>query len=158
MSTVRRRTTFVLKWTKKIDHKVENTAKYAQRIDDRSRKNNIIIDQLIESRNEDTLAVVNHILNHALSIDGRSEIIVGMAYRIGVKTSDLNFNRNVFVKLTTTRGKDDDHARKITRGGNDGRPYYLTDDIPMSIKRKCADVHKYIKYLEHQKGQQDRKT
>lgn len=133
----------------KIGHKVDSTYRYAQGIDARMRKNNIIIDQLMESENEDTLKLVNEILDHALTPSERSLITVGRAYRLGVKSRDSKSCRKVFAEITTSNGKDliIDLARKITRNGNNGRPYYISDDVPEPIKRKKADIHKYINYM-----------
>lgn len=134
----------------KVDYKVDSAVKYTQGIDARSRKNNIIIDQLMEDDEENTLEKVNRILDHTLSLEERAEVYVGRAYRLGAKTRDLNFTRKIFVEFTSPRGKDIVmyNARKVTKSGNDGRPYYLSDDIPDSIKRRRADLHKYYNFLK----------
>lgn len=141
----------------KINFKVENSTRYSQAIDARTRKNNVIIDQLFENDNENTFVLVNQILDHTLSDNDRANVVVGRAYRLGIKPRDnrSHFTRKIFVEFSTPRSKDIvmENARKITKSGNNGRPYYITDDIPDAIKRKKADLHKYYNYLK-QKGRE----
>lgn len=33
------------------------------------------------------------------------------------------------------------------KSGNNGKPYYITDDIPESVKRRKADLHKYYELV-----------
>lgn len=40
------------------------------------------------------------------------------------------------------------YARNITKSGNDGRPYYLSDDVPEEVRRKKSDIHKYMRYMK----------
>lgn len=145
----------------KINYKVDCSIRYSQTLDARTRKNNVIIDQLNEGDNEDTLAVVNQILNHTLSVEERAEVTIGRAYRLGTKPRDSKsfFTRKVFVEFASPRSKDVVmmNTRKITKSGNNGRPYYITDDIPDSIKRRRSDLHKHFNYLK-QKGREVEKV
>lgn len=39
-------------------------------------------------------------------------------------------------------------ARIITKSGNDGKPYFINDDVPDSVKRRRSDMYKYMQHLK----------
>lgn len=126
----------------------ENKLSY-QNLDLKSRKSNVIIEQLIESEYENTLEMITSIFDHALPEHVRSKVDVIRAFRLGPKSIDNN-RRKILVELSDSRGKELvlEYARQITSAGNDGNAYYINEDLPPSIKRRKNDIYKYIKYME----------
>lgn len=118
-------------------------------LDNKSRRNNLIIDQLSEIDNEDTIMRINTILSNTLSKDELNEIKVLRAYRMGRKRPG-NACRKILVEISTPLGRDIciQQATKITKSGNDGRPYYVNEDVPEDLKRKKMDLYRYINHLK----------
>lgn len=58
--------------------------------------------------------------------------------------------RKIFVEMADARSKDlvMENVAHVVRCGNNGRPYYVNDDIPESLKRRRADIYKHMKHLE----------
>lgn len=131
-----------------------DSLKTLRSLDVRSRRMNIIIDQLNEAEGEDTQASLNNILDHALSPNDRQQVEVLKAFRLGTKTP-RGPPRKVFVELSTPKGRDVmlENARNISRIGNEGKLYYLNEDLPDDIKRRKNDLHKYVLYLRDRKHQ-----
>lgn len=139
-----------------IEHKTEQTGKLAQNLDMKSRRNNLVIDQLTEESNENLLNKLNEILDHAMADNNqgaRAEILISRAYRLGAVREGAKFIRKVFVELANARSKDliIEYAARIVKTGNNGRPFYINDDMPESLKRHKADIHKYMNYLKSRK-------
>lgn len=136
-----------------IEYQSEQNGRLANSLDLRSRRNNVVIDQLSEDHNENTLDKLNTILDHALANSNpgiRAEISIMRAYRLGTIREGSNYTRRVFVELANSRSKDlvIEYAAKIVKSGNNGRPYYINDDLPEKLKRRKADIHKYVNYLK----------
>lgn len=130
----------------KVD--LEEYGKKVQSLDTKSRRLNIIIDQLEESNNEDTLALINGILDHALSIADRPQVDIVRAFRLGQKTLD-GPPRKILIELSSPKGREIimANARNITRAGNNGRNYFINEDLPDAVRRHKNDMYKYVKYL-----------
>lgn len=133
---------------------VAESLKTVKSLDVRSRRQNIIIDQLTEPDNEDTQASLNKILDHALSPNDRTQVEILKAFRLGVKSVN-GPPRKIFVELSTPKGRDVflENARTISRIGNEGKTYYVNEDLPDDIKRRKSDLHKYVLYLRDRKHQ-----
>lgn len=126
----------------------ENKTSY-QNLDLKSRKSNVIIEQLNEFDNENTLEMINNIFEHALPEQVRAKVDVIRAFRLGPKNTNNN-RRKILVELSNSRGKELvlEYARQITLAGNDGNAYYINEDLPETIRRRKNDIYKYIKYME----------
>lgn len=122
--------------------------KTVRSLDVKSRRINLIIDQLLETDNEDTLSTVNNILDHALSPQDRHQVEILKAFRLGVKLP-RGPPRKIFMELSTPKGRDIilDNSQAISRVGNEGKLFYVNEDLPESIKRRKNDLHKYVLYL-----------
>lgn len=122
--------------------------KTVRSLDIKSRRMNLIIDQLTEAEDEDTLSSLNKILDHALSPNDRQQVEVLKAFRLRLKTP-RGPPRKVFVELTTPKGRDIilENARNISRIGNEVKVFYLNEDLPDIIKRRKNDLYKYVNYL-----------
>lgn len=127
---------------------VAESLKTVSSLDVRSRRLNLIIDQLMESDNEDTFITINKILDHALSPDDRRQVEILKAFRLGAKMT-RGPPRKVFVEFSTPKARDIvlENTKTISRIGNEGRIYYLNEDLPDSVKRRKSDLHKYVLYL-----------
>lgn len=125
--------------------------KTIQSLDIKSRRLNVIIDQLSEDDEEDTPAMVNKILDHAIPPNDRTLIEIVRAFRMGPKTVGSP-PRKILIELSTPKGRDVfmDNARNIARVGNDGRQYYINEDLPDAVKRRKSDLNKYVNYLKRQ--------
>lgn len=128
--------------------------KTVRSLDVRSRRQNLVIDQLSESENEDTQSALNKILDHALSVSDRQQVEILKAFRLGVKSVN-GPPRKILVELSTPKGRDIilENARNISRIGNEGKIYYVNEDLPDDIKRRKSDLHKYVLYLRDRNHQ-----
>lgn len=120
------------------------------------RKDNVIIDQLQEVEGEDVLGRINTILDLTLTAKDRAEIQIKKAFRLGVKRAEGQA-RKILVEVKCGREILFEKARVITKSGNDGRPYYINDDVPESVKRRRSDIHKYVLHLR-ERGHQAEKA
>lgn len=126
-----------------------NLATYEKRVqtlDVRSRKLNLIIEQLSESHDENTLALLNSILDHALQPADRSAVDIVKAFRLGQKSPN-GPPRKILVELSSPKGREIllSNAKNITRAGNDGKYYFINEDLPESVRRHKSDIYKYLK-------------
>lgn len=120
------------------------------------RRDNIIIDQLTEVDGENTKERLNTILDLTLPPNERKEVILTKAFRLGNKRAE-GPPRKILVELKSGRNIMLEKARAITKSGNDGKPYYINDDVPEAVKRRRNDIHKYILFLR-EKGQNAEKA
>lgn len=129
------------------------TSSYCHVINDlKSRRNNIIIDQLGELENEDVPTRLNTIFQNTLSEADYENVVIVKAYRMGNRTANTRC-RKIMLELSSPLGRDIclQQAIKITKSGNDGRPFYINEDMAEDMKRKKMDLYRYIKYLEKRK-------
>lgn len=114
------------------------------------RKQNVIIDQLGENVNEVVVDRINLILDNTLSKEDRDKVVVRNAYRVGKYRTGQRIPRKIMVQLDNPIGKETiiKNAGRITRSGNDGRTYYINEDLAETDRRKKNDLYKYTKYLE----------
>lgn len=117
------------------------------------RKNNILIDQLTEVPNENLIDRLSQIFNVTLNQFDRGLVVIKAAYRLGKFRADQRNPRKIMLQLDGPIGRETliKNARQITKSGNDGRPYYLNEDLSEADKRKKNDLYKYKKYLEERK-------
>lgn len=114
------------------------------------RKNNVIIDQLNEIENENLVDRINEILTVTLRENDRKNVVIRNAYRIGKRKPEQRYPRKVMIQLDNPIGKEIllANSANITKSGNDGRHYYLNQDLPEAERRAKTDLHKYKRYLE----------
>lgn len=136
-----------------VEYGLEQYSKKTDSIDQRIRKQNIIIDQLDEWQDENTYARINDLLDTTLSENDRKIAIVANAYRFGNRQK-RGQPRKILLEMTTSKGKDIvlNQARQISKVGNNGRYFYLNEDAPDGVKRKKSDIYKYIRYMEDIRG------
>lgn len=134
----------------KLDFK--KYVKKTDMLDLKSRRNNIIIDQLYEIENEDVVDRLDTIFKNTLSDEDFGNVVIVKAYRMGNKNANTKC-RKIMVELSSSLGRDIclQQAIKVTKSGNDGRPFYLNEDMAEDAKRKKMDLYRYIKYLEKRK-------
>lgn len=123
-----------------IKCELAESRKVVQALDIKSRRPNVIIEQLQEAQNENTVDTVYDILDLALSDENRREVQILRPFRLGVKSNN-GPPRKILAEVSTTRGREIilDNARLITRLGNDGKTYYINEDLPDPVKRKKSD-------------------
>lgn len=117
-----------------------------------ARRNNIIIDRLMEVKDEDIFARINGILDRSLSQADRAVVTVKKAYRLGKRPLN-NTPRKVLVELGSSVERDLilAHSKAICKEGNNGNTYYVNEDVPEDLKKRRNDVFKYMKYMEKRK-------
>lgn len=109
----------------------------------------VVVDQLSEIENENIINRLVTILDTTLSKEDRDLVVISNAFRIGKLKSGQKNPRKVMIQFDSPVGKEIviKNARQITRSGNDGRNYYLNEDLPEIEKRKKNDLYKYQKYM-----------
>lgn len=122
------------------------------------RKNNVLIDQLSEVQNENLLVRLNHIVSATLNEYDRSLVVIKNAYRIGRYRNDQRNPRKIMVQLDGPIGREIliKNSRQVTKSGNDGRPYFINEDLTEAEKRKKNDLYKYKRYMEDRDHRVDR--
>lgn len=141
----------------KVDMLSIDLRKYARKtenLDLKSRRNNVIVDLLAERNDEDTVSLINEILDLSLTKNDREVIRVKKAYRMGVKRANMKTPRKIFIELSESQDRDLllKLSKTITKFGNNGSNFYINEDVSEDTKRKKADLHKYVKYLESWRG------
>lgn len=139
-----------------LEHEFSSYKKTTDFLSIQIRKENIIIDQLQEVDNENILARLNTIFDVTLIPADRNEVQIKRAFRLGTKRAD-GPPRKILLELKSGREIVFEKARIITKSGNDGKPYYINDDVPESVKRRRSDIHKYVLYLR-ERGHQAEKA
>lgn len=134
-----------------IEGDLMNCKKTTSTLSIQMRKDNVIIDQFSEIDGENVKDRLNLILDLTLSQADRKEVFITKAFRLGNKRSE-GPPRKILVELKSGRETVLDKARIITKSGNDGKPYYINDDVPEAVKRRRNDIHKYVLFLR-EKGQ-----
>lgn len=114
------------------------------------RKDNIIIDQFTELEGENVKDRLNLVLDLTLAPNDRRAIVITKAFRLGNKRSE-GPPRKILVELKSGRDVMLEKARIITKSGNNGKPYYINDDVPEAVKRRRNDIHKYVMFLREKK-------
>lgn len=132
-----------------MEMSVDTCVKKADSVDLVMRKSNIIIDQLSEHDGEDLFARLMGIFSNTLRWEDLSQVKIVRVFRLGVKRVG-GPPRKVLLELDCPISRDFllANARLITKSGNDGKPYYLNDDIPEELRRWKTDVQKYMRYME----------
>lgn len=139
-----------------VEHELSACKKSTDLLSVQIRKENVIIDQLQEAENENVLERLKTILDLTLTSADRSEVQIKRAFRLGTKRAD-GPPRKILVELKNGKEILFDKARLITKSGNDGRPYYINDDVPEAVKRRRSDIHKYVLYMR-ERGHQAEKA
>lgn len=136
-------------WLDGLQFSHDNSVKSIEQLDLLSRRNRIIIEQLDDEDREDTKFKINRILNHTLDESSKAKVSISNAYRLGNKFIP-NRSRKILVEFSTPEGRDIvmQNVSKVRKAGNNGKPYFISEDIPESIRRWKSDVNKYVKYLE----------
>lgn len=100
------------------------------------RKNNIIIDQLMEIEGEEIGVRICGILGNTMMQEDLSRIKVLRVFRLGVRRAG-GPPRKILLEMDNPLSRDIvlSNVRFITRFGNDGKPYYLNDDVPEETRR-----------------------
>lgn len=90
-------------------------------------------------------------MTKSLSEDDRKKITVKRAYRLGSKRLNAKYSRKILIELADSTDRDFilSQSKIITKVGNEGRPYYINEDVSDEVKRRKADLHKYVNYLKY---------
>lgn len=136
----------------KMEYRLNEMGRQISVHDMKHRKLNILVEHLVESENENTLDRVNAIFDIVLNDAERKIAQVSKAYRLGRKNAG-NVPRKILLEMKSSDGKDIvlANARRISKAGNDGRAYYINEDLPESHKRWRSDIHKYINFMTKKK-------
>lgn len=136
----------------KWEHQLSDVARSVTIHDMKHRRCNIIIDHLAELPNEVTVDRVNSILDVVLEKEIREKVQIAKAYRLGRKNQG-NLPRKILLEMRSVEGRDLilTYAREISKAGNDGRSYYLNEDLPEAEKRRRSDIHKYMEFMKRKK-------
>lgn len=131
-----------------VETNMKISAKKTDAVDLIVRKNNIIIDQLSEIDGEEIGHRVCEILRNTMWQEDLFKIKVLRVFRLGVRRAG-GPPRKVLLELDNPMSRDIvlANARYITKSGNDGKPYYLNEDIPEEVRRWKNDLQKYMKYM-----------
>lgn len=75
------------------------------------------------------------------------------AYLLG-RISNNGKPRKIRVEFRDIESKDlfMAYSNGLTRVGNDGKIFYINDDLPESVKRRKTDIYRYIKYMQLERG------
>lgn len=124
--------------------------KKTDQLDSKARRNNVIIDMLYEREKENTEQLVREIFALGLTEAELQLIRIRRAFRLGNQRPGVRTPRKILIELAEPRDRDFllQHTKRITKNGNNGAPYYINEDISEETKRRKADLHKYIAYLE----------
>lgn len=146
----------------RLDSLTVELRKYSRKtdsLDNKSRRSNVIIDMLSERESEDTKQLIEEILDQGLNENDRKSIKIKRAFRLGTKRPYVKTPRKIFLELAEPQDRDKliQYSKHITKNGNNGLPYYINEDVNEDTKRKKADQHKYVKYLE-EKGRRVEKA
>lgn len=86
----------------RLDSLTVELRKYGRKIDsldNKSRRNNAIIDMLYEREGENTKQLIEEILDQGLNEDDRSAIKIKRAFRLGIKRPYVKTPRKIFLEL-----------------------------------------------------------
>lgn len=86
-------------------------------------------------------------------------IKIKQAYRLGIKRKRSKIPRKILVELAEPTDRDIilQSTRQLTKIGNNGAPYFFNENANEEQKRRKADLHKYVKYLQ-EKGRRNTPT
>lgn len=134
-------------WLDTLQQNLSVKSKLISKLDLKSRKLNLIFDGIVESSNEDICSFVGSLLTRFVpNFDDNS---IETAFRLGKSYPADRSPRRVLVSFTTTTVRDVvlSCAGIIARAGPPGGKIYINEDIPEDLKRRRADVHKYVAYM-----------
>lgn len=115
-----------------------------------NRRLNILVDQLSESDGvEDTLEKVSNMIGIVFKAEDKPKCKIARAYRLGRK-SDQGKPRKIRIEFVDIESRDlfMSYSRRLSKVGNDGRPFYINEDLPESLKRRRTDIYRYIRYMQ----------
>lgn len=132
-----------------IEYNVKSNTRSQTAADVLRRKQNVIIDQLGETENENIISRLNTIFDSTLNKEDRDLVVIMNAFRIGKLRPNQKSPRKIMIQFDSPIGKEIviRRAKYITCTGNGDRNYYINEDLPETEKRKKNDLYKYQKYL-----------
>lgn len=147
ISAIHRKIDSLTNWLSafQVQQRAKNTL--VDTLDLKLRANNLIIDGMAESPQEDTLFLINQFLSRFVPrFDGRNLIT---AHRIGKFLPDRP-PRRIFISLTPGPARQQilTCAGAIAKAGLPGSRVYINEDVPEGAKRRKADAYKYVEYLK----------
>lgn len=148
----RQKTEDLLQRFPKVEYRINEIARQVNVHDMKHRKLNVLIEHLVETENENTLERVNAILDLVLNDEEKVIAKVAKAYRLG-RFNQGKIPRKILLEMRHVDGKDIilGNAKRISKVGNEGRAYYINEDLPEAHKRWRSDIHKYINFMTKKK-------
>lgn len=149
-SSFKQRTERFLEKAPQIEYLVQQNTKGRMNQDLFNRRLNVLIDHLTESEGaEDTYEKIMKMIDFVFNEADKCRCKLARAYRLGRKSS-LGKPRKIRIEFVDVESRDlfMSYSRELTRVGNDGRIFYINEDIPEALKRKRTDIFRYIKYMQ----------
>lgn len=134
-------------WLDTLQQNLSVKSRLISKLDLKSRRLNLIFDGIVENANEDICARVGCLLTRFIpNFDYNT---IETAFRLGKSNAADRSPRRVLVSFTTATARDEvlSCASIIARAGPPGGKIYINEDIPEEVKRRRADIHKYVSYM-----------
>lgn len=134
-------------WIESLQQQLAVKAKLLSSLDLKSRKANLIFDGVSEAPNEDLFITIGSLLaNFVSGFDIRS---IENVFRLGRFNSSDRNPRRILVVFISLGIRDSvlNAAGHIAKAGPPGGKIYVNEDLPDEIKRRRADVYKYVQYM-----------
>lgn len=134
-------------WVETLQHQLVASSKVVSSLDLKSRKTNLIFEGITEEPNEDLFYIIESLLTRF--VPGFDYNSIDNVFRLGKNSSIDQSARRILVsfKLTHAREAVLGQAGAIARAGPPGGRIYINEDIPEDVKRRRADVFKYVNYM-----------
>lgn len=138
-------------WVESLQHQLAASSKVVSSLDLKSRKANLIFDGIPEEPKEDLFHILGSLLNQF--VPGFDFNSIDNAFRLGKSSINDNSSRRVLVSFNSTQAREAvlGLSGVIARAGPPGGRIYINEDIPEDVKRRRADVFKYVNYM-YEKG------
>lgn len=129
-----------------LQQQLQSNNKTITSLETKSRRYNVTMDGMKESKHENLLSKVCHILARFVPHFHRNWI--DCIHRLG-KFYPKRSPRRILIKFTTLSARERvlGCASAIARAGRRGSRIFINEDLSKENRRKRSDIHKYVKFL-----------
>lgn len=141
----------IASWIETLQQQFTASSKVLSSLDLKSRKMNLIFDGIPEEPREDLFHFIGSLLTQF--VPGFDYNSIDNVFRLGRGSTTDQSTRRVLVSFNSTQAREAvlGQSGTIARAGPPGGRIYINEDIPEDVKRRRADVFKYVDYM-YEKG------
>lgn len=134
-------------WIESLQNQLNAKSKIISTLDLKSRKDNLIVEGILEEPDEDLFYTIGSLF--VQFVQGFDCNSIESVFRLGKPNSGEKTARKILVSFNSTYAREAvlSRAGHIAKAGPPGGRIYVNEDVPEDVKRRRADVYKYVNYM-----------